>query len=94
MRSVIPFLQTVFSPDAVASRSQFVPASPSAVPETPPTVAAASDSLRHPVLAVKAAWVSDVHLGTSSTQAAALVGFLEHIRPEKLYFNGDIVDMW
>lgn len=94
MRSVIPFLQTVFSPDAVASRSLFAPAAPPAALETPPTTTVASDSLRHPVLAVKAAWVSDVHLGTSSTQADALVGFLEHIRPEKLYFNGDIVDMW
>lgn len=94
MRSVIPFLETVFSPGAVASRNHLVAPSPSAGSLMEPTASPAADRLRHPVLSVRAAWVSDVHLGTSGCQAEALVGFLEHIRPEKLYFNGDIVDMW
>lgn len=94
MHSVLPFLETVFSPTAVASRNHLLAPPTAADPLPVAARAAAPDRLRHPVLPVRAAWVSDTHLGTSSCQAEALVGFLEHIRPERLYFNGDIVDMW
>jgi UDP-2,3-diacylglucosamine pyrophosphatase LpxH len=39
-------------------------------------------------------WVSDVHLGTRSCQAEALVAFLDAHPCERLYLVGDILDGW
>lgn len=43
---------------------------------------------------VRAIWVSDVHLGTKASKAAALSEFLAGYRAESLYLVGDIVDGW
>ena len=39
-------------------------------------------------------FISDVHLGMRSSQAAALVDFLKHVEAETYYLVGDIVDFW
>ena len=39
-------------------------------------------------------WISDAHLGSRSAQAAPLSRFIKHLRCERLYLVGDIVDMW
>lgn len=39
-------------------------------------------------------WISDVHLGTSGSQAAALLNFLRESEFETLYLVGDIIDIW
>lgn len=41
-----------------------------------------------------AIWISDVHLGHPSSQAAYLQHFLEQTSSEHLYLVGDIVDIW
>ncbi len=42
----------------------------------------------------RAVFISDVHLGTRTAQAAALIDFLRHIETDVLYLVGDIVDFW
>ena len=39
-------------------------------------------------------FLSDIHLGTPDSKADEVVEFLKHIRCEKLFLNGDIVDGW
>lgn len=39
-------------------------------------------------------FISDVHLGTRSSQADALLEFLKHIDAETIYLVGDIIDFW
>ena len=39
-------------------------------------------------------WISDLHLGSSSCQAALLLDFLRYTESEQLYLVGDIVDGW
>ena len=39
-------------------------------------------------------WISDLHLGSSSCQASALLDFLRHTDSERLYLVGDIIDGW
>ena len=39
-------------------------------------------------------FISDVHLGTRSSQAMVLLDFLRHVDCETLYLVGDIVDLW
>ncbi len=39
-------------------------------------------------------FISDIHLGTRSAQAEALLDFLKHVESETLYLVGDIVDFW
>jgi UDP-2,3-diacylglucosamine pyrophosphatase LpxH len=39
-------------------------------------------------------FISDVHLGTRSAQAAALLDFLRHVEAETIYLVGDIIDFW
>ncbi len=39
-------------------------------------------------------FISDTHLGSKGTRAAELSQFLKHVRCEKLYLVGDIIDMW
>ena len=43
---------------------------------------------------VRAAWISDVHLGTRASNAAALLKFLRDYDCEKLYVVGDLIDIW
>jgi UDP-2,3-diacylglucosamine pyrophosphatase LpxH len=38
--------------------------------------------------------ISDVHLGTYGSQAAALENYLKTIKPKILVLNGDIIDIW
>ena len=45
-------------------------------------------------LRVRAAWISDVHLGTPGCQAHALLDFLKHVDCDTLYLVGDIIDGW
>ncbi len=47
-----------------------------------------------PARKVRSIWVSDVHLGTKGSNAAALADFLRSHKPEYLYLVGDIVDGW
>ncbi|MBA3685002.1 MAG: metallophosphoesterase family protein, partial [Planctomycetes bacterium] len=42
---------------------------------------------------VDLAVISDVHLGTPSCKAEALLGYLDDLRPAELVLNGDIVDL-
>lgn len=39
-------------------------------------------------------WISDVHLGTRGSQAAALLDFFKDKEFETLYLVGDLVDVW
>jgi UDP-2,3-diacylglucosamine pyrophosphatase LpxH len=55
--------------------------------ESPPTQ---SEPLRH----VRAAWISDVHLGTRTSNAQALLQFLRDYDCEQLYVVGDLIDVW
>jgi UDP-2,3-diacylglucosamine pyrophosphatase LpxH len=43
---------------------------------------------------IKAAVISDVHLGTFGCRATELSNYLSSIEPEILILNGDIVDVW
>src|SRR5258708_27392957 len=47
-----------------------------------------------PVRRVRAAWISDVHLGTRTSNAEALLQFLRDYESEKLYVVGDLIDIW
>jgi UDP-2,3-diacylglucosamine pyrophosphatase LpxH len=50
---------------------------------------------RHgPRVAVRTAWISDTHLGTSGCNAELLLDFLKSVDCETLYLVGDIVDGW
>jgi UDP-2,3-diacylglucosamine pyrophosphatase LpxH len=42
----------------------------------------------------RAIFLSDVHLGTRSAQADALLDFLKHTEADVIYLVGDIVDFW
>jgi len=39
-------------------------------------------------------WISDVHLGTRGSRAAALLEFLRDTEFETLYLVGDLIDIW
>jgi len=39
-------------------------------------------------------WISDTHLGSRGARAAELSRFLKHLRCQRLYLVGDIIDMW
>ena len=43
---------------------------------------------------VRAAWISDVHLGTRASGAAHLLDFLREYDFETLYIVGDLIDIW
>src|SRR5712671_458751 len=49
-----------------------------------------SDSVRR----VRAAWISDVHLGTRGSNAGALLEFLREYECQTLYVVGDLIDIW
>jgi UDP-2,3-diacylglucosamine pyrophosphatase LpxH len=42
----------------------------------------------------RAAWISDAHLGTRGSNAAALLDFLRENDFETLYIVGDLIDIW
>ncbi len=54
--------------------------------DSPPT--------HQPLLKVRTAWISDLHLGTPGCQADALLDFLRHLECDTLYLVGDIIDGW
>jgi len=39
-------------------------------------------------------WISDLHLGTRSARADALLNFLRHHKADRYYLVGDVVDGW
>lgn len=43
---------------------------------------------------VRTAWVSDLHLGTRTTNAAAFLDFLRDHEIDTLYIVGDLIDVW
>ena len=43
---------------------------------------------------VRCAWISDVHLGTRSSNAGALLEFLRDYDCDTLYVVGDLIDVW
>jgi len=43
---------------------------------------------------VRAAWVSDLHLGTRSSNAEGFLDFLRDYEIETLYVVGDLIDIW
>jgi UDP-2,3-diacylglucosamine pyrophosphatase LpxH len=43
---------------------------------------------------VRAAWISDVHLGTRGSNANAVLDFLRDYEFETLYVVGDLIDIW
>jgi UDP-2,3-diacylglucosamine pyrophosphatase LpxH len=43
---------------------------------------------------VRTAWISDVHLGTRTSNAPALLEFLRDYECEQLYVVGDLIDIW
>jgi DNA polymerase II small subunit/DNA polymerase delta subunit B len=43
---------------------------------------------------LRTAWISDVHLGTRSSKAGALLDFLRDYEVETLYIIGDLIDGW
>src|SRR5207237_1214803 len=49
-----------------------------------------SDSVRQ----VRTAWISDVHLGTRTSNVHPLLQFLRDYHCEKLYVVGDLIDIW
>jgi len=51
----------------------------------------AGDGVR---LRVRAAWISDLHLGTPGCRAQALLDFLRQVDCQTLYLVGDIIDGW
>jgi UDP-2,3-diacylglucosamine pyrophosphatase LpxH len=53
-----------------------------------------SDGLASQPRRVRAAWISDVHLGTRGSNAGALLDFLRENEFETLYIVGDLIDVW
>jgi UDP-2,3-diacylglucosamine pyrophosphatase LpxH len=51
-------------------------------------------SVGEPVRRVRAAWISDLHLGTRTSNTEALLQFLRDYDCEKLYVVGDLIDIW
>src|ERR1700687_3360363 len=47
-----------------------------------------------PTLRFRTIFISDIHLGTASCQAARLLDFLRHTESDHLYLVGDIIDGW
>ena len=52
------------------------------------------DDLQYPGLRVRALFISDVHLGTRTAQAARLLDLLRSCEAEYIYLVGDIIDFW
>ena len=43
---------------------------------------------------MRTAWISDIHLGTRTSNAEALLQFLRDYECERLYVVGDLIDIW
>jgi UDP-2,3-diacylglucosamine pyrophosphatase LpxH len=43
---------------------------------------------------VRTAWISDIHLGTRTSNAPAVLRFLREYDCDKLYVVGDLIDIW
>src|SRR5205809_4479274 len=43
---------------------------------------------------VRAAWISDLHLGTRTSNTESVLQFLRDYDCEKLYVVGDLIDIW
>src|SRR5436190_20959235 len=43
---------------------------------------------------LRTAWISDVHLGTRTSNTGALLDFLRDYEFETLYIVGDLIDVW
>jgi UDP-2,3-diacylglucosamine pyrophosphatase LpxH len=43
---------------------------------------------------VRALFISDVHLGTRTSQAGPLLDFMKHVEADTIYLVGDIIDFW
>src|SRR2546423_3586898 len=54
----------------------------------------APSSLEDEALRVRSVWISDVHLGTRTSAAAALLEFLRRYDCTTLYVVGDLIDIW
>jgi UDP-2,3-diacylglucosamine pyrophosphatase LpxH len=52
------------------------------------------DEYDFPSLRVRALFVSDVHLGTRTSQAARLLDLLRCCEADQIYLVGDIIDFW
>lgn len=48
----------------------------------------------HAPRSFRTAWISDVHLGTRTSNAEALLNFLRDHDVETLYIVGDLIDVW
>jgi UDP-2,3-diacylglucosamine pyrophosphatase LpxH len=52
-------------------------------------------NLTHPeIRQYRALFVSDLHLGTKASQAAAFLDFIKSCEADRIYLVGDIVDFW
>jgi len=51
-------------------------------------------NMRASAQSVRTAWISDVHLGTRTSNAHALLQFLRDYDCDKLYVVGDLIDIW
>src|ERR1019366_6961758 len=47
-----------------------------------------------PIIHVRSAFISDIHLGSRECRADLLLDFLRHVQMEQLFLVGDIVDVW
>lgn len=71
--------------------------SPEFVPpplQTPPTRAGKSDVPEGGKKRYRTVFLSDIHLGTRGCRAEELLDFLRHVRADRIYLVGDIVDGW
>jgi UDP-2,3-diacylglucosamine pyrophosphatase LpxH len=64
------------------------------VPDRPPISFDPPSTQPEGIHRVRAAWISDVHLGTRTSNAAALLQFLRDYESEQLYVVGDLIDIW
>jgi UDP-2,3-diacylglucosamine pyrophosphatase LpxH len=58
-----------------------------------PLIGALTDDVS-PAQRFRSAWVSDIHLGTRTSNALALLEFLRGYDVDKLYIVGDLIDVW
>jgi UDP-2,3-diacylglucosamine pyrophosphatase LpxH len=49
---------------------------------------------QNPAIRVRAAWISDIHLGNRDCKAGFLLEFLQRLECDILYLLGDIIDLW
>jgi len=47
-----------------------------------------------PIIHVRSAFISDIHLGSRECRAELVLDFLRHVQMEQLFLVGDIVDIW